>query len=152
MRVWVGEADRSDSLGRDVSAQAATLQAHPDTPPPLEAFHSSLILREAQSEADYNQKLVDLLVLKSGGSTSDFYIQRRPGLAGSLAAAFKRALWKVLRYQHERVIGQQNAVNAQLTMALQFLHAEYTRDIAELRRRVAALEKQQGTSSHAATD
>lgn len=140
MKIWAAGADRSGDLGQQVEAAAAALANHPGAPPPLETFHSSLILREAVDEADYNRKLVDLLVLKSGGSTADFYIQRRPGLLGAVTAGVRRALWKVLRYQHERVIGQQNAVNTQLTVALQFLHDEYTRELADLRGRVAALE------------
>jgi hypothetical protein len=141
MRVYVGGDERTDGLGREVEAAGRALRAHPDAVPQVEEFHSALILREAQNTSDYVQKLLDLLVLKSGGSTSDFYIQRRPGLIGALSAKFKQILWKLLRYQHERLLSQQNAVNTQLTVALQFMHEEHKREIQSLRGRIDELER-----------
>lgn len=137
MKLYVGGEERTDGLGAEVETAARALGSHPDAVPRVEDFHSALILREAEDMSDYVQKLLDLLVLKAGGSTSDFYIQRRPGLRGTIAAKFKQVLWKLFRYQHERLLFQQNAVNTQLTVALQFMHEEHKR----LRERVEELER-----------
>lgn len=143
MKLFVGGEDRSGDLGRTVEKQSDRLAAHPDVPLEWEPFHSALFLREAQDNTDYITKLIDLLVLKSETSSADFYIQRRPGAAGAAVAFIKKYLWRWTRYQHDHVRFQQNTVNTQLAIALQFLLEQHQSEVGQLRDRVDLLEEKQ---------
>ncbi len=54
----------------------------------------------------------------------------------------KRCLWKLLRYQHDRIVFRQNLINGLFTQALESELLLRRRETAELRARLAALEKQ----------
>jgi hypothetical protein len=97
-------------------------------------------LREASSPSLELDRWLALLKAHAAAGTGDFAVPARPGAAGRLLAAFKRALWKLLRYQHERIAVQQNAVNLQLVLALEAVLEEQRRELAALRARLAALE------------
>ena len=144
MKLTVADKDRSKDLGGDIAAAAAVLARHPDAPPALTPFHSALILRQATDTSDYLEKLLDLMILKSGGNAGDFYIQRKPGFAGACMAAVRKILWKLLRYQSERIVVQQNAVNAHFSAALQLVRQDYLLEIRRLEERVRELEKPAG--------
>ena len=82
-----------------------------------------------------------MLAVRAGVSTDDFYIQRRPGWRGRAATAVRKVLWKLLRYQHERVVFQQNTINSQLALALQLVQSDHLSEIRALEARVRALEE-----------
>jgi hypothetical protein len=87
-----------------------------------------------------------LALLRAHGAvlTDDFAIPARPGATGRVMGRIKQALWKLLRYQHERVAVQQNAVNLQLVLALEAVLEEQRRENAALRERLDALEARPG--------
>lgn len=97
-------------------------------------------LREAPDEAAELDRWLVLLKAYGKVSTDDFPIPARPGFAGGLMTRLKKALWRLLRYQHERTAAQQNAVNIQLILALEAVCDEYRRECRALTERVAALE------------
>lgn len=140
MRLTVGGIDRTEDWATVCRAEALALLTHPEAPRPLNPFHSPRLLREATDERDYLKKLIDLMLLKAGLSAEDFYIPRRSGCRGWLSAALKRILWKLLRYQHERLVFQQNAVNTQIAVVLQFLMEESRERLAELEQRLERVE------------
>jgi hypothetical protein len=77
---------------------------------------------------------------KSHVDTLKLDIARRPGFMGALMQRSRLFLWKLLRYQHNRIVTRQNLVNTQLTATLEFQLEE----IRRLRSRVDELEKRGG--------
>jgi len=143
MRLTVANSDVTDGLGQEVSSSARAMVAakgRDELPIFLQVQDSVLSLRSAKNEADYLDKLTTLMLSRTGIGTLDFHIPRRPGFVGNCGAALKRLLWKLLRYQHDRVAFQQNCINIQLTAAIEFMRAEYEHKIEALERKVAELE------------
>lgn len=136
MKITVAGQDRSSDLGQAVAAEAARLQAAGGIGA-LAPDHTALRLKVDDPRQDYLGKFIDLLRIRHGIRTTDYYIPRGPGLRGKVAVAVKTFLWKLLRYQHDRITYQQNAVNELTINALEFQQAR----IAELERRLARLEK-----------
>ncbi len=136
MKITVAGQDRSSDLGQAMSAEAARLQAAGGIGA-LAPDHTALRLKVADPRQDYLGKFIDLLRIRHGIRTTDYYIPRGPGLRGKVAVALKTFLWKLLRYQHDRITYQQNTVNELTINALEFQQAR----IAELERRLARLEK-----------
>ena len=143
MNLTVAGEDRSGDLGRQVAAEAARLQAT-GTVGALSPEHSARMLKAAADRPDYLRRYLELLRLRHGIRTADYYIPRGPGLRGKAALALKTVLWKLLRYQHDRMAFQQNAVNELAIDALEFQREELERDLADLKRRMAALERERG--------
>ena len=139
MKITVAGQDRSGDLGQAVAAEAARLQAAGGIGA-LAPDHTALRLKVEDPRQDYLGKFIDLLRIRHGIRTTDYYIPRGPGLRGKVAVALKTFLWKLLRYQHDRITYQQNTVNELTINALEFQQAR----IAELERRLARLEKPAG--------
>ncbi|OQA26014.1 MAG: hypothetical protein BWY59_01552 [Verrucomicrobia bacterium ADurb.Bin345] len=71
---------------------------------------------------------------------SDFEIrERRRGFA-PLLVAFKRLIWKLLKFYTYRLWSQQNQVNGLLVTSIESLEENYTLKIRKLEERIAALE------------
>ena len=140
MNLTVAGKDRSGDLGQQMAAEAARLQAT-GTVGALSPEHSALVLKAAADRPDYLRRYLELLRLRHGIRTADYYIPRGPGLRGKVALALKTVLWKLLRYQHDRLAFQQNAVNELAIDALEFQRDETERELADLKRRMAALEQ-----------
>ena len=144
MKIVVTGADRSEDLGQEITNAARAMVAsrgRDELPVFLATEDSVLSLRDAKTEAGYLDRLTTVMLSRTGVGTFDFYIPRKPGPLGSAGAAVKRFLWKLLRYQHDRVAFQQNSINIQLTAAIEFMRAEYQQKIVTLEKKVAELEK-----------
>ena len=139
MNLSVAGKDRSGDLGRQVAADAARLQAS-GAVGALAPEHSALVLKTATDRADYLRRYLDLLRLRHGVRTADYYVPRRPGWAGRVAGAAKTVLWKLLRYQHDRMSFQQNLVNELAVDALEFQRDRMDRELADVKKRIDALE------------
>jgi len=118
------------------------LEGREHAPRMLEDVCSSLVMRDAQSEPELLDCLVRLMWHKTGVSTVGYYMPRKPGPFGWAGALLRQLLWKVLRYQHDRIAHQQNMINTQHTVAIEFMHEQHQRALTELRERIAALESQ----------
>lgn len=114
------------------------LPATNSTPP---ATDPAALLLQARNEAEYLSQLLSKLRTESGLLTSALNPSTRPGPLGRLQGIIRRFLWKLLRYQHDHMAFQQSAINTQTAAALEFLRAEYQRDLNHLSERLAALEK-----------
>ena len=53
----------------------------------------------------------------------------------------KTVLWKLLRYQHDRLTLQQNLINELEINAVEFQRDRVNQELADLKRRVADLEQ-----------
>ncbi len=147
MFVQAGGKDLSAELGPVLRERARALREHEHAPRELDEVCAARSLCRAESDAEFLDRFVALLWHKTGVSTQAYYIPRRPGPLGTLMAAGRRLLWKLLRYQHDRIAWQQNMINTQLTMALELVHTSTAQELAQLRRRVAELEARPGAGA-----
>ena len=146
MKLIVAGHDRTQDLGPALRQQAAMMARGDDRHQParIAANISALALRGAASDAGYLDELIRLLRYRDGVDTLPFHIPGRPGLCGRLLVRVKQGLWKLLRYQHDRIAFRQNLINTLLASALEFELAQRQKEMAGLKRRVAELEKQGG--------
>jgi len=144
MKLNVAGQDRTQTLGPALRQQAEIMARGDDhhQPARIAADISALALARAKSDADYLAHLIRLIRHRDAVDTLAFDIPRKPGLAGRCMQRLKALLWKLLRYQHDRITFRQNLINTQLTSALEFEVAQRQKEMADLKRRVAKLEKQ----------
>ena len=142
MKIAVAGKDRADDLGRQVAADAAHLKASGSIGS-LAPEHTALRLKRSVNPDDYLYHFIELLRMRHGIRTADYYIPRGPGLRGKVAVALKTFLWKLLRYQHDRITLQQSLVNELEINAVEFQRDRLNQEVAELRRRIERLEQGQ---------
>jgi hypothetical protein len=136
MKILVGGKDRSQELGPALSEDARIRGEDPRCLF-LDWSVNALSLADARDESDYLERLTRLVRYKNHVDTRIFDIPRKPGIRGSILAAFKQFLWKLLRYQHDRVTFRQNLVNSNVMALIEFQREE----IRKLEARVADLER-----------
>lgn len=136
MNITVAGKDQNGDLGPQIAAEATRLKSSHSIGL-LAPDHTALRLKTSASIDDYVIKFVDLLRIRHGIRTADYYIPRGPNLRGKVAAALKTFLWKLLRYQHDRIAFQQSTANELAINALEFQEGR----IEELERRLAYIEK-----------
>ena len=148
MKIIVAGQDRTQDLGQALRQQAAAMERRDarGKPAQLPADISALALARAKSDADYLDHLIRLIRYRDAVDTLDFEIPRKPGVAGLCMKRLKAFLWNLLRYQHDRITFRQNLINTQLTSALEFEVIQRQKETADLKRRVAELEKKGGGS------
>lgn len=142
MYLGIAGQDRSSDVGADLSRRATRHQG------PLSrwsAADSALSLKASQSPADYLARYCRLLRLRTALSTEAFPIPGKPGTAGSLLRRLKGFLWKLLRYQHDRMAFQQNTLNELVASSLEFQRQSSQQTIAVLEQRIKALETEVAT-------
>ena len=126
-----------DRTGEMLAALSAGEGESPSSP--------GLGLARSASEGEYLSRLLELLRTRDGLHTRRFDIPSPPGLRGRILRLIRRLQWKALRFQHDRMAFQQNAINGQIAAALEFLREEHRRDVAKLEARIAALEAREGS-------
>lgn len=137
MKIWVGNQDVTETLGRDV-AVLAQQRSSTISPKFHDARVTALRLRESKSEAEFFETFMYLLRIRHGASTDAFDIPRRPGPFSGITQWLKKGLWKLLRYQHDRMTFQQNLINEMLIHAIEFEMGERQRRINELEGRLSS--------------
>ncbi len=140
MNVTVSGQDRTGELGQALAAEAARLQAAGGIGE-LAPEHTALRLKRSRDLDDYVYHFIELLRMRHGVRTSDYYVPRGPGLRGKVAVALKTVLWKLLRYQHDRLTLQQNLINELEINVVEFQRDRLNQELADLKRRVAELEQ-----------
>lgn len=142
MKLIVAGQDRTADVGARLQEDAARLRQGtgrkaPSWIPPDVQTHGLL---HTPSQAAYLRELIRLLRYRDGVDTLDFVIPARPGFKGRLLGYLKRFLWKLLRYQHDRIAFRQNSINGYFASALEYENADREASLAALQHRVAALE------------
>lgn len=140
MKITVGGENRTDIVGGMVEKGVERIRRHPDAPDFVDEYYSALSLRDAEDTQDYLRRLVDLIRRRSEVSTIPARVPHGQGLVTTIKAGIRWFMWRVLRYQHDRMAFQQNVINTQMTSALEFLMEEQSKELAELRRRLDAIE------------
>ena len=139
VKITISGQDRTEELEPYLREQASRSRAHPESVQlPLEL--SALSLWNANDEDDFTGRYVRLARRKQHTETLKFYIPRKPGPRGAVMAAVRRFLWKLLRYQHDRMAFRQNVINTQMGTALELQQDE----TEALRARIVELEKRLG--------
>lgn len=145
MKIWISNQDVTDSLGRDV-AVLAQQRSSTISPKFHDARVTALRLREARSESEYFATFMQLLRWRHGASSDPFEIPRKPGVMGAVTQSLRKFLWKILRYQHDRMVFQQNMINEMLIHAVEFEMAERQRRIDRLEGRLPVLSPVEGST------
>lgn len=142
-RINVAGRDRTGEL---LSRLDAIASRHP-APPYWDAAaqrRTAPQLAACADEAEYADCLLRLLRNREHLVTADFEVAHRNSTAGRLMARLKSGLWKLLRYQHDYMSGQQNDVNFAMGSALEFEHDLNRRRLQQLEERLATLERRLG--------
>jgi len=140
MRIVVAGEDRSEALGARI-ARALSSRSDGGLPRTAAENVDALSLPEAGSEQEFETRHLAALRMRTQLRTADFAIPERPGLRGRLQRSLKRFLWRLLRYQHDRMAWQQNQVNAQFMTAIELLRDLHGRELDGLRESVDELER-----------
>lgn len=105
---------------------------------------SALRMREAADPGMLLREMTSLLRHRNHVDIQIFDIPRRPGWKGAVMVRLKQALWKLLRYQHDRVCFRQNLINSHVTALLAFQCEHFSGEVDRLKARVADLEAGRG--------
>lgn len=142
MKILIAGQDCTKELGGEIRQKSAALKklSGRAAPPNISTEIGALALHKASSDADYLNHFVRLLRYRDAFDTYDFDIPRKPGPFGAIMARIKRVLWKLLRYQHDRIAFRQNLINGLFTGAVEFEMMERRRKDNELSVRLEKLE------------
>jgi|GEM_PF-6736934 len=137
MKVTVAGKERSEELCAGFPSRMAEMAAHPTAPYKVGPEQgrlpaSALWLATAANEREFLDRLISISRTGVGVGAIDFYIPRKPGLAGAAMAAIRRMFWKLLKFQQDEFAFHQTAVNMQLVSIIELLREEHRRDIARL--------------------
>jgi hypothetical protein len=89
---------------------------------------------------DYLDRYNRLMRLRYALCTDPFPIPGKPGTAGTLLKKLKAFLWKLFRYQHDRMAQQQNSINELVISGQSFQTTAVKQQIEALEKRIQALE------------
>lgn len=103
---------------------------------------SAITLLDSASNADYLARLLKLVRRRDTVNALPFEIPRKPGLFSGMATIARSFLWRLLRYQHDRIIFQQNLINMLFTSALENELLQRESEIRLLCARIDSLERQ----------
>ncbi|MBM4142072.1 MAG: hypothetical protein FJ225_00545 [Lentisphaerae bacterium] len=138
---------RIGAEGVDVDAVAAQVEAAVaekarrgayDDPRLARARRADLL--DLDSSEDLAAWYLDSLAEAARVDINDFEIHERRARFGRLLVAFKRLIWKMLRFYTYRLWSQQNQVNELLLAALETLERRSREKTADLEARLARLE------------
>jgi hypothetical protein len=142
LRITIAGRDRAQDLQPALNTEAEKAFARSGRahyPPELLATS----LCGCRNEREFLDRLLVLTRRKSHVDTSHFDSTRRPGIAGMVWASIRQKLWRLLRYQHERVFFRQNMVNSQFVSAVEFERDLLLSEITRLEERLDRLERRQ---------
>lgn len=137
MNLSIAGKDRSADIGASLTRQAAR---HQGALSPWSPQDSALSLKDSRNAADYLERFCKLMRLRYALTTETFPIPARPGAAGNLLRKLKGFLWKLLRYQHDRMAFQQNSINELVISSIDFQQAAAQRKLDSLEQRIRTLE------------
>lgn len=143
MKIQIAGKDRTEELRPALQAEAAERTRNPRCLFLPWYFHA-LSLGDQKSAPSFYDRYLELLRYKNHVNTVVFDIPSGRGPLARPWVLFKKILWKLLRYQHERMMFRQNLINSHLTSALEFQRDLWRDEAKALRARVEALEKRIG--------
>ena len=139
MRIIVAGKDQTSEIGSELTRRAAR---HQGDLSPWSAADSALSLKASRDMTDYLNRFGKLMRLRYALCTDPFPIPGKPGLTGNLTKKLKTFLWKLLRYQHDRMSHQQNAINELVISAQDFQNSAMQQRLNALEQRIQELERE----------
>ncbi|MCE9615513.1 MAG: hypothetical protein K8T26_14675 [Lentisphaerae bacterium] len=115
--------DRTGDVGPALQEAARALEAGGQGVSRYGPAESARHLCRAGSEQAFLAELIRLIRLRAAIDLSTPSWPSRPGLRGRVGSAVRRALWKLLRHQHDHTAAQVNGVLRLLTDAITFQQA-----------------------------
>ncbi|HMP89831.1 MAG TPA: hypothetical protein PJ991_06505 [Kiritimatiellia bacterium] len=97
------------------------------------------LLSDQPNPEAMDRAFVELLRHRSQIDTLPFDFPRKPGRLGKLMFTIRAFLWKLLRYQHDRMSSRQNRVNAWIINHLEAQINAQNEKIEELRKQIERL-------------
>lgn len=139
MRLLINGRDRSEDVGEQL---IETARQRPDCGLSRQIAEETdvLTLKSTGRITAYLDRHIELLRSRNCVDTAHFDFPARPGLMGCLMYLIRRFLWKVLRYQHDRMAFHQNSINVQLAYELEFEKEARKKDVKALEERLNRLE------------
>lgn len=151
MKILIAGKPLDESMMDEVKKCAASLAADDSIRPRLGSLDTEL-LGGIPDAIRGDRKFMELLRHKSQIDTLDFVIPRKPGFTGWMMQRLRRILWKLLRYQHDRMVTRQNRVNAWIISALESKTESLQIEVDELRDRLSRLEFPESPKNNPITD
>jgi len=138
MRIVVAGKDQTLDIGSELTRRSTR---HQGALSPWSPADSALSLKASRDMTDYLERYGKLMRLRYALCTDPFSIPGKPGMEGHLMKKLKTVLWKLLRYQHDRMARQQNAINELVISAQDFQNSATRERLAVLEQRIQELEK-----------
>jgi hypothetical protein len=139
-RVRVAGRDGTEDLGAELARDAAGRMLACGRPPRPRHL-SALSLAASADEGAFLDGFIGQVRSKDQVDVGTFETVPKPGLKGKIFHAARMLMWRVLRYQHERLFARQNTINAYLAEAIAFEREQARREIDALESRLATVEK-----------
>ena len=144
-----GGRDESADLGDQVRKEVDRMQALQRCAF-IPSHISALRLREAPCETAFDLTFADLLRYRQHVDTRASALEARPGWRGFLSTTIRRVLWRLMRFQHERLFFRQNLINSHVAALLEMQGRHQAEAMAEMSARLETLERKTAGSSRAA--
>ncbi len=140
--IWIAGQEASDELRAEFHRKQEAMRASGLFYfGPREA--SALRMASAGDDSEWLALWMQILPQRAGIALDGFTIAAQPGFRGRVLQRVRSLLWRVFRYQHERVAYRQNLVNAHMVTAIRFHYLQMVNECAELRGRIEQLEAEQ---------
>jgi len=146
MNVWVGGKQFGDAVMEEINRRSSALLSDPSLQPRPGSLDENLLgcIKDAEMG---DRKFVEMLRHKSQIDTQAFTMPRKPGMVGDIMAVVRGFLWKILRYQHDRMSSRQNRVNGWIISLVESRTNALESEMIRLREKVAVLESQRSSTS-----
>jgi len=139
MNVWIGGKLQGEAMNAEINRRSSMLLNDPMLQPRPGSLDTDLL--SGVTDANLGErKFLEMLRHKSQIDTQTFTMPRKPGLWGGLMVAVRKLLWKILRYQHDRMSIRQNRVNSWIISLVESRTESIQADMNQLQKRLAKLE------------
>jgi len=140
VKLMLAGRDRTDDVGADVEVQARAL-SDPELESLLRGEQPVLDLGAGCGGPAYIRHFTQLVRIRTSVDTAKIRVPEGHGFGGGLWMAFRRLMWRIMRFAHDDYAFRQNTVNTALGYGLEFESEERRREGAELRQRIDQLER-----------
>lgn len=125
---------------REVEAAAQALRSDPRLTPRAGSLDVT-DFQPAMPEPAPHQLFARRLRERLDVDTRPYAFPGKPGAMGRVMVGVRAFLWKLLRYQHDRMASRQNRVNGLLLSAMEMHHARLQEELDDVKRRLDQLER-----------
>jgi len=133
--ILIAGKDRSDEFLSATRQRLEQMRRDPSLQPRPGSLDVGL-LGDLSGPDVLDRAFLELLRHRSQIDTRPFQFPRKPGMLGTLMFQVRKILWKLLRYQHDRMSSRQNQVNAWMINAHEYQVAALNDKVEELRKQI----------------